>query len=193
MKYLSVILAIFGLEWKLKNYIEETIAEGGIQKSRGGFLLIRKHHNRGAFLNAGQDRSGAVATLSAILTGALTAVFLLTPGRAGKGRLKWGLTLLLGGALSNTYDRLRRKYVVDYVSFHVSVPACMRRERTGHGEQGGTPDGGASGRHSPGLRAPGGHIPSRFEDVVFNLSDFCIMAGALLCVLGYTDPDAIES
>ena len=32
--------------------------------------------------------------------------------------LKWGLTLLLGGAYSNTYDRLARKYVVDYVSFN---------------------------------------------------------------------------
>lgn len=27
MKYLSVILGIFGLEWKLKNHIEKTLAE----------------------------------------------------------------------------------------------------------------------------------------------------------------------
>ena len=31
--------------------------------------------------------------------------------------MKLGLSLLLGGAFSNTYDRLKRNYVVDYVSF----------------------------------------------------------------------------
>ena len=31
--------------------------------------------------------------------------------------LKLGLSLLLGGAFSNTYDRFTREYVVDYFSF----------------------------------------------------------------------------
>ena len=57
--------------------------------------------------------------LSVLLTIALTAMFVVTLGQAGRGLLKWGLTLLLGGAYSNTYDRLARKYVVDYVSFNV--------------------------------------------------------------------------
>lgn len=30
--------------------------------------------------------------------------------------------MILGGAYSNTYDRLFRKYVVDYVSFEVRNP-----------------------------------------------------------------------
>lgn len=90
-------------------------------------------------------------TISVLLTMLLTAVFFLTLGKAGKGLLKWGLTLLLGGAYSNTYDRLARKYVVDYVSFPV---------------------------------------PGRLGKVVFNVGDFCIMIGTLLCVLGYeTQPD----
>lgn len=82
--------------------------------------------------------------LSLILTIALTILYILTLGKAGKGLLKWGLTLLLGGAYSNTYDRLVRKYVVDYVSFRV---------------------------------------PGRLKKVIFNIGDFCIMIGALLCVL----------
>ena len=32
---------------------------------------------------------------------------------------KLGLTMVLGGALSNTYDRVFRGYVVDYFSFNV--------------------------------------------------------------------------
>lgn len=146
LKYLSVILGIFGLEWKLKNHIEETGVEGETRRKCGGFLLIRKHHNRGAFLNAGQRKRRLVMLISVLLTAVLTAVFILTLGSAGKGLLKWGLTLLLGGAYSNTYDRLMRKYVVDYVSFNV---------------------------------------PGRLNKVIFNVGDFCIMIGALLCVMGY--------
>ena len=63
--------------------------------------------------------------LSVPMTAMLTVFFILTLGTAGKGALKWGLTLLLGGAYSNTYDRLFRKYVVDYVSFN--VPCGLRK------------------------------------------------------------------
>ncbi|NBJ92748.1 signal peptidase II [Parablautia muri] len=146
MRYFFVILGIFGAEWKVKNDIEERMEEGRTKEKCGGFLLIRKHHNRGAFLNAGQDRRKVVVRLSVCLTAALTVLFLATLGNAGKGLLKWGLTFLLGGAYSNTYDRLVRKYVVDYVSFN--VPFGLRK-------------------------------------VIFNISDFCIMVGALLSVIGW--------
>lgn len=124
MKYFATILAIFGLEWKIKNHIEETKTFDTEEKKCGGMLLIRKHHNKGAFLNAGQGRQKAVAVLSLVFTVFLTIIFVLTLGQAGRGLLKWGLTLLLGGAYSNTYDRLARKYVVDYVSFN--VPCRLR-------------------------------------------------------------------
>lgn len=125
MGYLVVILGIFVLEWKIKNHIEETKTDASEEEKCGGMLLIRKHHNRGAFLNAGQSRRKIVAALSVLLTIFLTIIFALTLGQAGKGLLKWGLTLLLGGAYSNTYDRLVRKYVVDYVSFN--VPFGLRK------------------------------------------------------------------
>ena len=146
MRYLLVILGIFGLEWKLKNEVEDKVEEGRTQERCGGFLLIRKHHNRGAFLNMGQSRQKAVMGLSVCLAAALAVLFVVTLGNAGKELLKWGLTLLLGGTYSNTYDRLVRKYVVDYVSFN--VPFGLRK-------------------------------------VIFNIGDFCILLGALLCVIGW--------
>ncbi|MDE7232762.1 MAG: signal peptidase II, partial [Lachnospiraceae bacterium] len=72
----------------------------------------------------------------------MTVVFLSTFSFRGNSTLKAGLALLLGGAYSNTYDRLTRRYVVDYVSFPVKN--------------------------------------QRFRRIVFNLSDFCILIGALL-------------
>ena len=76
----------------------------------------------------------------------MTVVFLSTFSLRGNSTLRAGLALLLGGAYSNTYDRLTRNYVVDYVSFPVKNKRVRR--------------------------------------VVFNISDFCIMIGALLMVLG---------
>ena len=85
-----------------------------------------------------------VAAVSFLLTAVIFVFFVLTLGQKGNGLLKAGLSLLLGGAFSNTYDRLRRKYVVDYFSFGVKW--------------------------------------QRLRCVVFNLSDFCIMIGAVLYV-----------
>lgn len=145
MKYLAVIFGIFGLDAGIKSHIENQYGEKEQRPKCGGFLLIQKYHNGGAFLNAGQGSPKLVAALSVLFTLLLTVLFILSLTKAGSGTLKWGLTMLLGGAYSNTYDRLKRKYVVDYVSFRVPLK---------------------------GLR-----------QVVFNIGDFCIMAGAALVVI----------
>ena len=104
--------------------------------------MLRKYHNEGACLNLGEKKSKAVAAVSLLLTAALSLVFLFTLTKRGCAALKTGLSLLLGGAWSNTYDRLKRKYVVDYFSFNV--------------------------RWKP------------LRQIIFNLSDFCILIGALV-------------
>lgn len=96
----------------------------------------------------GSGRQRVVAALSLCLTLLMTVVFLATFSLRGNSTLKTGLAFLLGGAYSNTYDRLVRKYVVDYVSFPVKN--------------------------------------KRIRRIVFNISDFCIMIGALLMALGET-------
>lgn len=141
---LCAVLAagIFALDLLLKNQIEKKLEEGEIKPFCKGRLLIRKYHNTGAFLDLGAKKQGAVACLSLLLTLCMTVVFLSTFTFRGNSTLKAGLAFLLGGAYSNTYDRLVRKYVVDYVSFPVRNPRIRR--------------------------------------IVFNISDFCILIGALL-------------
>lgn len=85
----------------------------------GGRLLLKKYHNTGAMLNLGAGRQKVMAMISLLFTVFMTGVFTATLGQKGSGLLKTGLALILGGAFSNTYDRLARKYVVDYVSFDV--------------------------------------------------------------------------
>lgn len=146
MQYIIAVLGIFGIDLGIKEYMERSLGDAD-EKKCGGAFILRKHHNKGAFLNIGQHRQGLVMALSVFLTIVLTVCYIITLGHAGKHTLKWGLSLLLGGACSNTYDRVARKYVVDYVSFQVPWKGLER--------------------------------------IVFNLGDFCIIIGTLICLLGY--------
>ncbi len=119
MKYAILSVLIFLLDLAIKNRIEDKKTEGETEELLNGKLLLRRYHNKGAMLDMCKKRSGLVALLSLMLTLAMTVVFLLTFSMKGGKLLKTGLALLLGGAYSNTYDRLCRHYVVDYVSFPV--------------------------------------------------------------------------
>ena len=80
-------------------------------------IKIRKYHNPGAFLNIMQHKKKLLHAISIGFTLTITLFFLLTLCHKGNRVLKLGLALLLGGAFSNTYDRLSRNYVIDYFSF----------------------------------------------------------------------------
>ena len=144
MLYVVIAAAVFLADYGIKEWVERREMPEEREVLHGK-LLLRRYHNKGAFLDMGAARSSLVAVLSLLLTLAMTVVFLTTFGVRGGRLLKTGLAFLLGGAYSNTYDRLRRRYVVDYVSFPVRNPAL--------------------------------------RSVVYNLSDFCILIGALCMVL----------
>ena len=69
-------------------------------------------------MNLMEKRRELVAWISLFLTLSLTIGALLF-GRKWNRMIKAGLALVLGGAYSNTYDRMFRNYVVDYISFNV--------------------------------------------------------------------------
>ena len=148
---LIVCVIFFGDLW-IKNKIEKSgiKSKGGTGGESaalfGGRILLRNHHNKGFILNCGQGRRRAVAVLSMILSVLMGGLFVLSLGRRGNKLLRVGLAFLLGGAFSNTYDRLKRQYVVDYFSFNVKW--------------------------------------KRLRGIVFNLSDFCIIIGSMLMVIG---------
>ena len=110
-----------------------------------GNVHIMTYHNYGAFLNSGEKKPFLVKLISVILTLALTALFVLTFTRYGSKQLRMGLAFLLGGAYSNTYDRVKKGFVTDYLNFP--------------------------------------ELPGKLRNIVFNISDFCIMAGCCLIMI----------
>ena len=144
--FVSLIVGIFMGDNYLKERMERQLEPGEIREICGGRLLLRRYHNSGAMLGLGKRNGLAVTTLSLALTAAATLVFVLSLSMYGSNLLRTGLSLLLGGAFSNTYDRLKQQYVTDYVSFGVKWKPLRR--------------------------------------LVFNVSDFCIITGAMLSALG---------
>lgn len=102
-------------------------------------------HNKGAFAGLGDKNPFIVMCLSLGLTLIISIVFIVTLTKKGAGALKLGLGLLLGGSFSNTYDRLKKGYVVDYLIFP----------------------------KAPGI----------IKNLIFNISDFAIIIGALISAL----------
>ena len=60
-------IVVFVTDLLIKNHIERTGTEGQTQSVCGGRMILHKYHNKGAFLNAGERKSGLVAILSLIL------------------------------------------------------------------------------------------------------------------------------
>lgn len=125
MRYVLTMLSIFAGECFLKNHIEANVPENGEKKVLRGAVILTKHHNRGAALNTGERHPGIIRAVSAATVTVAMALFAFGSGRMRKPMMKWGLSLLLGGGLSNTWDRFRRGYVVDY--FRLNVPAKRLR------------------------------------------------------------------
>lgn len=126
MFYILIVLLIILLEWKNKNYIEATYDNSRQKFIAKNKIRIRKYHNFGAFLNIMEKRKKILHAISVIFTLIITVIFIITLFHKGNRILKLGLSLLLGGAFSNTYDRLSRNYVVDYFSFCSPFPKLNR-------------------------------------------------------------------
>lgn len=117
--YLVIPLVIFAVDVYIKQYIEDTKDEGFEKSILGGRILLRKSHNKGAMLNIMENRQKLVAGFSLGMSVCILIGYLYLLSKRGKHLLKIGLSFLVGGAFSNVYDRLVRRYVVDYFSFNI--------------------------------------------------------------------------
>ena len=125
-KFAGIVAASFLIDEGMKNCVEEYDVLDTPKEILDGKAVLRRYHNKGAFLNFGEQKRKLVTLLSVLLTVAVLVVFVLTLGMRGKKLLKAGLSFLLGGAFSNTYDRVVREYVVDYVSLKTGIAAIDR-------------------------------------------------------------------
>lgn len=117
MIYIVIALAIFTAEVKIKNYIEKNKEMHKKEEILNGNIIIERYHNKGAMLNFMEKDVRIVKTVAAALLGIILLIFGALLPKKGNYLMKFAMSLILGGALSNVYERFSRGYVVDYFSF----------------------------------------------------------------------------
>lgn len=162
MPYIMTIVSLLAADSIIKCLVEKQKNIDGTLRI-GKRIIIKRYHNRGAMLNLGDKNQYFIALLSLVFSAFVSGIFAATLGMKGKRLLKTGLALMLGGAYSNTYDRLRRKYVVDYFSLSIYDQHNLDWKK-----------------HSNGLLRK---LDKKLSSIVFNLADFGIIIGAMLLMI----------
>ena len=82
-----------------------------------GKILLRNVHNHGMAMNMLEKYPWIVKAGSVFGTAMMIALQIMLYKTRGHYLQKTGAALITGGAISNTYDRLKKGYVVDYIGF----------------------------------------------------------------------------
>lgn len=82
-----------------------------------GKIVLHRHHNPGFPFGFLQKYGAVVRLVPLTVVSALGGVLTYLIPRKGRRLQKLGLAIVIGGALSNLYDRMVKHYVVDYFSF----------------------------------------------------------------------------
>lgn len=113
----AIIIGIAVFDLWLKKQVEKWIKRGEEIPVCKGKILLRHVHNEGMALNFLDRHPKAVKWLSLVLTCMVGFYTLALFGKRNNDLEKISLSFLIGGAVSNLYDRIKRKYVVDYIGF----------------------------------------------------------------------------
>ncbi len=117
MFFIVLIALFFFIDFYLKNLIEVTPNKKLPKSLLHGHVEIRRLHNKGLAGGRLKTRPCIATMICGICL--LVASLSMLPILFKKGRYlgKLAISMILGGAFGNFFDRLGRGYVVDYLSF----------------------------------------------------------------------------
>lgn len=126
MSYLFLAAGVFLLDFILKSYIDRKYARKVQHPRLNGAITLEKYYNSGAALNLLARKPKFLKFLHTVLLIAVGTVYYFVLRYSNRPVTKTGLSLLLGGGLSNLFDRYTKGHVVDY--FRISIgPKWLRR------------------------------------------------------------------
>lgn len=118
MAFIGFIVLLAVLDLCVKNAIEEQEDSSFPKELKGtnGKIMLYKNHNPGFSFGVLKERPEYVKMVPLAVASFLGGMLAWLLPRKGSPLDKLALSLTLGGAISNLYDRLVRNYVVDYFS-----------------------------------------------------------------------------
>lgn len=118
LKSVSVVLFLVAMDLWTKHLISADLALGQSRKVIENYFSLTLVHNKGAAFGIGNK--WAMPFFVAISFVAIIVVINLYLRLKVEERLsRWGLTLILAGAIGNLTDRIRLGYVVDFLDVYV--------------------------------------------------------------------------
>lgn len=119
MIYIFIIFSLFILDYTIKSNIVKKYTPHTAHNILNNHITLRLSKNYGAIFNIGTEYSRHVKILSSVtLIISIFYFFISLINKAGI-LITTGISLIISGGLSNTSDRLKRGYVIDYFSFNI--------------------------------------------------------------------------
>ena len=111
--------AVFAADRLFKNSIEKQPDENfprDLPGKAGESARFEKCHNDGFMMGRLRWLPKLVTVLPAVNIGAAVLEILILTAKGGDRIVRFGMSLVIGGGLSNLYDRLHYGYVIDYLN-----------------------------------------------------------------------------
>jgi lipoprotein signal peptidase len=140
------IVLLFIMDLVIKRWANNRLKDGNNIDTLNGNVRFNLLYNEGAAMGFLGNKKKA---LNAVTVAAVMMVIALIPDIIKKGTIidKIGITIATAGALNNSYERIAKGQVTDYISFP-KFPI------------------------------------DKIKKIVFNISDFLIMIGAVMLLIG---------
>lgn len=126
MVWLLLAAAFCGADLAIKKYIQSHKSEGEHQPVFGGKIIITRFYNEGAMMGFLKDKTKLLFGITCVIFGMVLGILLFLIGKPENRLLKFGLSLLLGGAASNAYERCFKGKVTDYFSLNIGIKPLKR-------------------------------------------------------------------
>ena len=106
--YVQLALGLFQLDHAVKQEIEQLPEQEEEHLLPGGLAGIKRLHNYGTAGGHARGHMDKIIRWSGCVTAGIAAMFAWVLTKPDRKMEKTGYTFLLGGALSNLYDRCRK-------------------------------------------------------------------------------------
>lgn len=119
--WVQLALGLFQTDLAIKHEIESNHEFDRKRTFCKDRVQVFRFHNDGTAGSRFRGHMPAIIKSSGILTFGCIVGFLRLLQKEGRTVQKLGFAFLTGGALSNLYDRCKKGYVVDYISFRTPL------------------------------------------------------------------------
>lgn len=118
MFYFVFIFTTLLIDYTIKQHIVKNCNFSTCKSILGGLFSIRLYHNKGAILNIFKS-SPRIPLFSSIVVLIIMLLDFFKNLKKNPGSpANISYSLIIAGGLGNLYDRIKRGYVVDYLSFN---------------------------------------------------------------------------